>query len=487
MRSRLRNLTCPGSVNPLVAWVGILGAASLAGLAGCSTKSPPARADLQREALTHVARPSAWKAGGTAGTLQDNWLLTFHDAQLDALVQEAVTHNPDLRVSATRVAQAEQYLSIAKAGLRPSINLAGTGGFKSGGGDVSSVIQGIMLAVSWEPDLWGRLRYGRNAARASYGSAQADFEFGRQSLAATVARSWFIACETGLEQTVAEDMLVSARQLLALAEKRQQIGAGSEQDVAIARASLGSFEDSTARIRLAHTQALRALELLLGRYPSAELTARHDLPELPTSVPTGMPLETLERRPDLIAAERRVAAAFNRLGEAKAARLPRVVLNASVASITSEVIQLKSDYENPTAGAGGVLLAPIYQGGALEAKVELRTLEQREAVAEYARLALRAIGDVENSLAVGQTLAVRHQLLQGVVKDNQRALELVQTSYRVGQSDLRAVQQQQLAVFAARLMQLHVQGEQLSQRVHLHLALGGSFETPRAATATEIQ
>jgi outer membrane protein, multidrug efflux system len=112
-------------------------------------------------------------------------------------------------------------------------------------------------------------------------------------------------------------------------------------------------------------------------------------------------------------------------------------------------------------------------------------MEQKEAVAQYARMALRAIGDVENALAAEQTLAERVQLLQHIVADNQRALELVQTSYRIGKTDLRAVQQQQLNLFASRLTLLRVQSEQLSQRVNLHLTLGGSFESASPPAQTE--
>jgi outer membrane protein TolC len=230
--------------------------------------------------------------------------------------------------------------------------------------------------------------------------------------------------------------------------------------------------------------------LLLGRYPAAELKARPDLGKLPGPVPAGMPLEMLERRPDLVAAERRVAAAFNRVGEAKAARLPRITLNASAAAIDSEVLQLRDDFDNPTAGAGARLVAPIYQGGALKTQVQIRTLEQKEAVAQYARMALRAIGDVENALAASGNLAERQQLLQRSVAENQRALELAQTSYRVGMLDLRGVQQQQLSVYAARLALLRVQSEQLAQRVNLHLALGGSFTSPavlQASTTTNAE
>jgi outer membrane protein TolC len=186
----------------------------------------------------------------------------------------------------------------------------------------------------------------------------------------------------------------------------------------------------------------------------------------------------LERRPDMVAAERRVAAAFNRVGEAKAARLPRIVLNANVAVISSEILQLQEDFENPTAGVGARLVAPIYQGGALETQVVIRTIEQKQAVAEYARLALRALGDVEDALAAGKALADRHQLLLRAVMDNEIALDLMQKSYRVGRIDGRAVQQQQLSLYSARLALLRVESESLSQRINLHLALGGKFEKP---------
>jgi multidrug efflux system outer membrane protein len=160
--------------------------------------------------------------------------------------------------------------------------------------------------------------------------------------------------------------------------------------------------------------------------------------------------------------------------------LPRIILNANVAAIQSDILQLKSDFDNPTAGAGAKLVAPVYQGGALKTQVKIRTLEQKEAVAQYAQLALRALGDVENTLAAGQTLAERDQILRRAADDNQRALELAQMSYRVGKADLRAVEQQQLSVYSARLALLRVQSEQLAQRVNLHLSLGGSFKSPAA-------
>jgi outer membrane protein, multidrug efflux system len=446
-------------------------------IAGCATAPPPTRAEIheQSDTLASLKLTDPWKAGGETGVVADNWLAAFDDAQLNALVAEALTNNTDLRITATRVEQAAQYVELAKAALRPAINLFGIGGLNMAGGDISSGLQGILLGAFWELDLWGRLRYGRNAAEDQYASVQADFEFSRQSLAATIAKSWFTASETWLQLQIADDMVKAAQELVTLAEKRRQVGPGNEQDVALARAGLGSYQDAAKQVRIAHDQTVRALELLLGRYPARELQTRRDLVALPGPVPAGLPLAMLERRPDMVAAERRVAAAFNRVGEAKAARLPSLTLNASIGAVQSDVLKLRDDFSNPTGGVGVRLVAPIFQGGALQAQVEIRTLEQKEAVAQYAHLALRALGDVENTLAASQTLTDREGVLRRVLTDNERALALAQISYRVGSTDMRAVQQQQLKAQAARLTLLRVQSEQLSQRINLHLALGGSF------------
>jgi multidrug efflux system outer membrane protein len=457
-------------------------------IVSCKVQEPPARPEIQQQALGDFPLTQPWHAAPTStAPVQDNWLATFNDSQLDELVTEALAHNLDLRIAATRVEQAELYVELAKAALRPAIGILGTGGFKMGGGsDITSALQGIAIGVAWEPDLWGRLRYGRNAAQEASAAVQADYEFARQSLAATTAKTWYTAAETWLQLQIADDMVGTAQELVTLAEDRYRIGVGSEQDAALARANVGSFQDSARQLRLAHEQTLRALEVLLGRYPSTELDSRRALPALPDDVPAGIPLDVLERRPDMIAAERRVAAAFNRVGEAKAARLPRLILNAGAAALDSDILQLKQDFENPVGSAGGKLVAPIYTGGALETQVEIATSEQEAAILAYARSALSAIADVENALAASQILQQRFDGLRQVVDDNQRALELARTSYEVGRQDLRSVQQQQLSLYAATVTRLRVQGEQLAQRINLHLALGGSFETPRESPSAQV-
>lgn len=456
---------------------------SLAG--GCALKPPPERSEVTSESLPNLRVPPGWVARAdtvaTSGAVSDRWLTTFGDPQLDALVQEALRFNPDLRVAAARVEQAAGYVKASGATLYPQLNLLAAGSL----GQDSSGVQGIGLFANWELDLWGRIRAGRESARSQYVSAELDAEFARQSIAALVAKSWFLATEARLQRATAEEMAAAAERQLSLAQDRLRVGIGNEYDVSLARAAMANYRDIAINLDLAYQQALRALELLVGRYPAAALEVPARLASVPGPVPVGMPSELLERRPDVVAAERRIAAAFYRVEEAKAARLPRISLTASVNTISSEVFVLK-DRDNPVWSAGAGITAPLFLGGQLQAQVEIRTAEQKQALAEYGRVGARAFGEVENALAAGFTLEQREAILKQSVADNARALELANVRYRVGSGDLRAVEQQGLALYAARTTLLRVQGERLVQRVNLHLALGGSFtQTPTAPVASQ--
>jgi len=311
-------------------------------------------------------------------------------------------------------------------------------------------------------------------------SAELDAEYARQSIAALVAKSWFLATEARLQKAIAQDMVAAAERQLGLAQDRLRVGLGNEYDVTLARASLATYRDGVQSLDLAYQQALRALETLAGRYPAAAVKVPAQLAPMPPAVPVGMPSELLERRPDVVAAERRVAAAFYRVEEAKAAKLPRISLTAGVNSISSEVFVLK-ERDNPVWSLGAGLVQPLFLGGQLQAQQDIRTAEQKQAVAEYGRVGARAFGEVENALSAEFNLDAREAILKQAVADNARALELAEIRYRVGSGDLRAVQQQQLALAAARTALLRVQGERLVQRVNLHLALGGGFEAPPTA------
>ena len=451
-----------------------------AALAGCALKSPPPREDLAKQAMPNLNVPEKWVAGGAPGAVQPDpgpggapWLAAFGDPQLTALVREALLQNPDLQVAAARVEQAAGLVKSAGATLYPQVNLLARGGGALSGD--SSGLEGVGIFANWELDLWGRVRAGRASAQTQYASAALDNEYARQSLAALVAKSWFLAVEARLQKEIAEDMAASANRQLDFAQDRLRVGSGDRNDVTLARATYATYRDSARSLDFSYRQAVRALEALAGRYPAAALEVPVRLAAVPGPLPAGVPSELLERRPDVVAAERRVAAAFYRVEESKAARLPRISLTAAATSLSSELFVLK-DRDNPVVSAGASITAPLFLGGQLQSQVEIRTAEQKQAVADYGRVGARAFGEVESALSAGVTLDEREAILKELVEDNTRALEFANQRYRVGVGDLRAVQQQSLALSASRTSLLRVQAERLVQRINLHLALGGSFE-----------
>ena len=460
-----------------------LALAVVAALAGCALAPPPQPEEFRSQALPAVQVPGQWTGGeAVAGPVTGTWLATFADPRLEALVAEALAHNPDLQVASARVLVASEYVNLADSTLYPQVNLLARGGGKMSGD--SSGLQGVGLFADWELDLWGRLRSARAASTASYESVVADTEYARQSVAALVAKSYFLATEAGLQRQLAEEMVASAEQLVTLAEQRQRVGKGDEYEAALARANAETFRDTVEQFELARVQALRALEALLGRYPAAMVEVAPQLAKPPGPVPSGLPSELLERRPDVVAADRRVAASFYGIEEAKAARLPSIKLTGSVNDISSDLFVLK-DRENPVWSAGASLLMPVFNAGALQTQVRIRTAEQRAAIAEYGKVGARAFGEVEDALSSDIAAGKRQLVLTRAVAENEKALELAQVRYKVGSGDLRGVEQQQVAVCGSRSALVRVQTEQLVQRVNLYLALGGGFDaapTPVAQT-----
>lgn len=456
-------------------------------VSACALKPAPDRDALIQEELPNMKLPAAWVEPSTTGAVEDNWIAALGDQQLSALVAEAITYNADLRVAATRVEQAAAGVKAAGAQLYPSVTLLARTGGKVGGD--GSGIGGVIVPASWEIDLWGRVRYGRRAAEDKYASAEADAAAAAQSVAALVAKSWFLAVEARQQRDLAVEMANNARGSLRLAEDRKRIGPGSALEVDQADASLQSLLDTQHQLDLAMAQASRSLELLLGRYPAGEIQAPSVFAALPATPAVGVPSELLERRPDVVAAQRRVDAAFNVAGQADAARLPRLSLTAGLSSITSETFVLQNR-DNPQLGVGATLFATLFDAGGLRAQADARRAEQKEAAAVWAQTGLKAFSEVEGALAAEATLRDREPLLVTAVRRNDDALALETTRYRIGSNDMRSVLQQQMALYSSRSALLNVQADQRVNRVNLYVALGGGFGDqpaliPPSVAATE--
>lgn len=458
----------------------LLSGSAIALLAGCALAPAPEQKDIQAEALPHVQVPAAFTvAGATSGTVRETWIDDFNDPQLKALVEEALQYNTDLRLATARVQLAAAQAKLAGAAIYPAVNALAHGGGKFGGD--GSGVSAVGLFANWEIDLWGRVRYERESGRLGYDAAALDAEYARQSIAALVAKSWLLAISAGVQLGIAQDIVRSSDQFTGLAQDRLRVGRGDEYDLSLAQANYETVRDAARQLALGRDQALRALETLVGRYPAGVVDVPRALPPVPAPIPVGLPSELLERRPDVVAAERRVAAAFNRVGEARAARLPKIGLTASVSSVSSELFVLK-DHSNPTFSLGANIVAPLFNGYALESQVDIRTAEQAMAVAEYGRIGARAFGEVETALLASFAADDREDILARAVDHNSRTLELANVRFKVGSGDLRAVLQQSVALLAVQTSLVQVQTERRLQRVNLHLALGGGFtDTPPTA------
>jgi outer membrane protein, multidrug efflux system len=253
-----------------------------------------------------------------------------------------------------------------------------------------------------------------------------------------------------------------------------RIGAGNELDVTLAKQTLETARDSQSQIDLAYKDAVRAIEVLVGRYPAAQLETAQTFDALADAVPAGLPSELLERRLDVQAAEHRIAAAFSQVEEARAAKLPTLSLSAGLSHITSDLFVLDRR-DDIVKSVGGTVFLPIFDGGYLTAQVEARTAQQHQAVALWAQTGLKAFSEVETALAREASLRDREPILTAQLELSQRALELEQVRYRVGSTDMRPVLQQQMATYGVRTALLRVQSERRVQRVNLYLALGGDF------------
>ena len=447
----------------------------LLGLASCGAERPPEDGSLTAGALPNAV-PTTFAAGGDTAAVTSGWLATFGDAQLEKLVAEALVGNRDLAVMKARLDQAASRARQAGADLKPQVSLAAganTGGRANG---PKTEQMGAGLTMTWEIDVWGRLSAGQAAAQEAYASTVADTAFARESLAAQVAKGWFLAIQAVHQENITTRAVALRKRNLEIATERQRIGRAASTDVALSRADLAGAEDALEKAKSGRENAARSLQILLGRYPSAELTIAAQLPNLPPPPPAGLPSQLLERRPDLIAATRRVASAFNQVESAKAARYPRFSITADGGALSQDFKSLSLDDALWNIGAN--MLGPIFDGGRLKEQVVIETAKQDEALALYGKAALEAFRQVETALTESRRLVTRVDLLASAEKDQNEAERLTQARFDAGAIDQLILILIQERALQARLASLAIQVEALTNRVNLHLSLGGSFELP---------
>jgi len=419
--------------------------------------------------------PSQWSSlQSSVGDVQLGWLAKLNDPVLESLVIEAQKNNPNIKIMAASVDSARALSNQAAASLSPQLGVS-TGNTSSGivDGNGSNNFN-VSLQTSWEVDLWGRIRSGELASQENLIAAKAEYVYAQHSLAASVAKAYFIAIEANRQLAISQQSIDAVIKTNEIVQSQYNNGAADEQNLALAKADLASAQDGLISSKAGQRDATRSLEILLGRYPSAELSVNKLLPILPDILPAGVPSELLERRPDLVAAERKVAAAFNELDVAKAAKLPNLSLTGSFGGSSSSL----SDVLNPANIAWqalGSLTAPLIDGGRIEAGIEAATASQKAAVANYTQVALNAFSDVEQALDQGTVLRKRQVALTSVLKQSEKALKIANLQFNEGEISLLDVLTIQQKVFSARSNLLSIERALLTQFININLALGGSW------------
>ena len=419
--------------------------------------------------------PLNWATVAETYAVPNKWVESFNDATLLKFIEEAKANNFNLKVAAGNMEKAWLLAEQSGAALQPTADIT-VGRSQSGSANSGSSNAGVNVGVraSWELDVWGRISAGVDAATASAQAVEADYIFSQYSLSSNVAKSYFKVIEAKLQAAIARENLNTLEETMRITNVKYRNGLSTGQDVAVNRANLASAQEQLTAVESAQRDAIRALQVLLGRYPDAALELPDELPVIPKQPPAGLPSDILERRPDIIAAERKVASAFNATKEAEAARLPRFSLSSEVGGASSSLSDVL-DPANVAWQLGANIIAPLMDGGQREINLKVANVEQKQAIANYTQAALTAFSEVESNLDQGYSLSTREVSLLTVFEQSQKAYRIAKLRYKEGEIDLLDTLIIQQQAISAKSNLLSHRRAQLEQRVNLYLSLGGSW------------
>lgn len=440
-------------------------------VAGCGFQS--AIEDLS------IRTPGTWAAAskGSDGKISTGWLSSFSDPALKRSVNEALAYNYSLKAASARLREAGEQTIIARARQLPLFDVGARGGVSDGPGVSRSQSYGLNLAASWEPDLWGRLRDLTRAAEADERAAIEDFRAARLSLAANAAKAYVDLVSAEQEIDLARFTLNSFEKNLRIIERTYKATGEGALDIQFARTNVSSAQRALEARLQDREDAARALEVLQGRYPGGQTRGGSKLPELPTSIPAGIPAELVERRPDLAAARARLLASAKRADAAKKSLLPDFSLTGSSGTSGARL----SDLLNPDfliSSITGRVDQVLFDGGERSALSRAALARNERLVNEYAQLALEAFREVEATLSADRSLAIQEKFLNDEVEQASLAQKQAERNYAEGiNPNILSVLEAQRRANNARAAIIRLRNQRLQNRLDLHLALGGDFAT----------
>lgn len=461
-----------------------IGAISLAVLTGCASLSAPATADLPA-----IATPAQWRtapAEAGSATALASWWQRFGDAELTALITQALQANTSVRSAQASLQQARAQRDAAQAGLWPTLTGSGSGQrSKSGDAAASNRFQ-AGLDASWEPDLFGANRSTAQASEADLAAAGTTLANAQVSLAAEVALGYIDL--RGLQQrlAIAQASLAAQAETLQITRWRAQAGLAASLDV---EQALAAYEQTAAQVPALQTsisQNLNALAVLTGQAPGAlneRLASAAPVPQASATLALAIPAEVLRQRPDVRTAEYRIGAALARLDAAEADRYPSLRIGGSVGLSALTLSGLGSGATIANSLLASISL-PLFDGGTRRAQVQSQEAALEAARVNYEAAVLTALQDVEDALLAlrgDQERLIRQQSAQQAAAN---ADLLARQRYSSGLIDFRTVLDTQRTLLSAQDSVASTQASIAADHVRLYKALGGGWN-PEAATTTE--
>lgn len=477
-----------------------IGGALLSLMAACSVEQPWQRPEASIPATFKEAPAedgAGWKLAEPAEEAQrGQWWAIFGDPLLDELEHQAIAANQDVQAAAARLRQARALAQAQEAARLPALDV-GFGATRQRASPASqSLADGAQVpgqtlwraqaAASYEVDLFGRVGSGIHAAQADAGRSVAQFHSVLLALQADVAQHYFQLREFDAQLSVYQQTVALREDALKLVERRFKEGEVGELDVARARNVLESARADATGVARQRAAAEHSLAVLLGKAPAQFAFAAMPLAPVEVQVPAGLPSALLERRPDIAAAERAMAAAYARVGLARSAFFPRLDLTAMLGYESATLGNLfhwssRTFLLGPLAGAA--LSVPLFDGGRRSAMLGGAQARLDEDVALYRQQVLVAFREVEDSLAELRLLKVQHAAQVAAVAAARRAGQLSQNQYEEGQVSYLEVIDAQRQILQARLQLNRLAGAQAAATVSLIRALGGGWDAAAGQVA----
>jgi len=409
------------------------------------------------------------KANPQDALIRGEWWKIFNDPRLDALEEQVNISNQNIVAAEAQYAQAYALVQAARSALFPTLSTTssytrshGSSNTKEGKSAVSDTL--LNADVSWELDLWGKIRRTMEANRASAQASKSDLENIRLSAQAQLAQDYFQLCSLDTQKKILDDTLVIYQKFLTLTKNRYASGVAAESDVLQAQTQLEGTQAQSIDIGVQRSQMEHAIALLIGKPASDFSVPAMALPAAVPVVPAGLPSEILERRPDIAAAE--------------SAYFPTLTLSASGSYGASDLSRIFSS-PNPLWSVGPALAESIFDAGLRQAQTSQAKAVYEQDVANYRQTVLTAFGQVEDNLAALRILEQEAQVQDEAVRDAQKAVELETNQYKAGTVSALDVITTQATALADEKTSTTILGERLNACVLLIQYLGGGWTSPK--------